>query len=206
MRIQLWWVAAVIVTVAGVAGLARGATPQGSATGGATNDSPPIVVTGAYIRQPSSPDVAAAYFTVYNTTKVADTLLSADTGAGEEATLHSETNGSMTITPNGVVIPAHGSVVFKPTTGHVMIQKLYGALLPGQTVDIELDFANAGQVIVVAPVIGIYAAAPTGAAATSAPASAPASGSTSGPASGTAPAAASSTAPSTPVATTGTSQ
>ena len=31
-------------------------------------------------------------------------------------------------------------------TGHVMIQQLYSPLLPGQTVDIELDFANAGQV------------------------------------------------------------
>ncbi len=125
------------------------------------------MVTGAYVRQPASPDVAAAYFTVYNTTAVADTLVSAATGAGEESVLHTETNGDMIDTPErGVVIPAHGSVVFKPTTGHVMIEKLIGTLLPGQTVDIELTFANAGQVVVQAPVIGIYATPPTGAAAT----------------------------------------
>jgi copper(I)-binding protein len=70
--------------------------------------------------------------------------------------------------PNGIPIPAHGSVVFKPGTAHVMIEQLYGTLAAGQTVDLSLTFANAGVVVVVAPVIGIYAPAPTGAAATTA--------------------------------------
>jgi copper(I)-binding protein len=166
MRPVVLWIAAAIVTIAGVAGLARGAMPQASATAGGTTGSPPIVVTGAYVRQPASPDEAAAYFTVYNTTAVPDTLVSVATGAGEESVLHTETTSGMTVTPNGVVIPAHGSIVFKPSTGHVMIEKLLGTLLPGQTVDISLTFANAGQVIVTAPVIGIYATPPTGAAAT----------------------------------------
>jgi copper(I)-binding protein len=167
MRPLFWWVAAVVVTVAGVAGLARGATPPASSTGGATSQSPPIVVTGAYVRQPASPDVAAAYFTVYNTTGVPDTLVSVLTGAGAVAELHTEISGAMTETPNGIVIPAHGTVVFKPTTGHVMIEKLYGTVAAGQTVDISLTFLNAGQVVVVAPVIAIYATPPAGAAATS---------------------------------------
>jgi copper(I)-binding protein len=177
MRPALWWAAAVVVAVAGVAGLARGATPQAAATGGGTSSSPPIVVTGAYVREPASPDVAAAYFTVFNTTAVPDTLVSAATGAGEESILHLETDGSMTDTPNGIVIPAHGTVVFKPSTGHVMIEKLFGPLLPGESVDIQLTFANAGQVVVSAPVIGIYDNPPTGAAATSS-ASPPATAST----------------------------
>jgi copper(I)-binding protein len=163
-----WWIVAALVMAAGVAGLARGAAPQ-STSGGATRNSPPIVVTGAYVRQPASPDVAAAYFTVYNTTDTADTLVSVITGAGELAAIHTEVNGSMQETPNGIVIPAHGSVVFKPTTGHVMIEKLYGTLTAGQTVDLSLTFANAGQVIVTAPVIGIYATPPAGAAATTGP-------------------------------------
>jgi periplasmic copper chaperone A len=174
MRPAVWWVAAVLVAVAGVAGLARGATPQSISGGGGTTGSPPIVVTGAYVPQPASPDVAAAYFTVYNTTAVADTLVSAATGAGEEAILHTETNGSMTETPNGVLIPAHSSVQFKPTTGHVMIENLLGTLLPGQTVDLDLTFANAGQVVVEAQVIGVYATPPTGVAST--PAATPTAG------------------------------
>ena len=165
-RPSLWSVGAALVTLAGVAALARGAMPQAAATGGAASNSPPIVVSGAYIRQPASPDVAAAYFTVYNTTAEADTLTSVITGAGQQASLHIEVNGSMILNANGVVIPAHGSVTLKPTTGHVMIEKLYGTLTAGQSVNLELDFANAGPVIVAAPVIGIYAPPPTGPAAT----------------------------------------
>jgi copper(I)-binding protein len=168
MAPPLSWVAAAVVTLAGVAALARGAMPQATA-GGATKGSAAIVVTGAYVRQPASPTVAAAYFTVYNTTDKADTLTSVITGAGETASLHSETNGSMTVTPNGVVIPAHGSVTFKPTTGHVMIQGLYGTLEAGQTVNLELQFASAGTILVTAPVIGIYAPAPSGAAVITTP-------------------------------------
>jgi copper(I)-binding protein len=165
-RPPLWSVGAALVTLAGVAALARGAMPQAAANGGATSNSPPIVISGAYVRQPASPDVAAAYFTVYNTTAKADTLISVITGAGEEASLHSEVNGSMVLNANGVAIPPHGSVTFTPTTGHVMIEKLYGTLTAGQSVNLELDFANAGPVIVAAPVIGIYAPVPVGAAAT----------------------------------------
>jgi copper(I)-binding protein len=167
MRPAIWWAAAAIVTIAGVAGLARGATPQSVAGGTGTSESPAIVVTGAYVPLPASPDVAAAYFTVYNTTAGPDTLVSAATGAGEESVLHLESNGSMVDTPSGgVVIPAHGMVAFKPTTGHVMIEKLIGTLAVGQTVDLDLTFANAGQVVVSAPVIGVYATPPTGVAAT----------------------------------------
>ena len=172
MRPAIWWAAAIVVAVAGVAGLAQGAAPQGTGGDTGTSTSPPIVVTGAYVRAPASPDVAAAYFTVYNTTAVADTLVSVASGAGEVSVLHTETNGAMVPTAaGGVVIPAHGTVVFKPTTGHVMIEKLIGTLAAGQTVDLELTFANAGSVVVEAPVIGIYATPPTGAAATSAAAS-----------------------------------
>ena len=44
-----------------------------------------------------------------------------------------------------------------------MIENLYGTLTAGQTVNLELDFANAGPVLVTAPVIGIYAPLPAGA-------------------------------------------
>jgi copper(I)-binding protein len=171
-RPPLWSLAALVVTVAGIAALARGAVPQAAASGGATSNSPPIVVSDAYVREPASPTVAAAYFTIYNTTGSPDTLQSAESGAGRYSVLHTETTGGgMTVTAAGVIIPAHGSVTFKPTTGHLMIENLYGTLTPGQTVDLELDFMKAGPVIVEAPVIGIYANPPSGPAATGAPSS-----------------------------------
>jgi copper(I)-binding protein len=167
-RVPVWWVAAVMVFAAGVVGLARGAVPQAAATGGATSGSAPIVVTGAYIRQPASPDLIAAYFTIYTTTAKTDTLVSAVSGAGALTELHS--GPDMQAAPSGgVVIPAHGSVSFTPAGGHVMIQQLYSPVVAGQSVNIELDFANAGPVVVVAAVIGVYAAVPTGVAATATP-------------------------------------
>jgi copper(I)-binding protein len=42
-----------------------------------------------------------------------------------------------------------------------MIEKLYGSLKPGQTVNLQLSFAKAGEVLVTAPVIAIAAPAPT---------------------------------------------
>ncbi|HYU02250.1 MAG TPA: copper chaperone PCu(A)C [Jatrophihabitantaceae bacterium] len=157
-RARLSAVAAALAGLAGFAGLIRGAVPLAAAGSGSVA-SDPIVVSGAYVREPASPDVAAAYFTVYNTTAADDTLTKVSTGAGADAELHA--NGSMTVTPGGLRIPAHSSVTLSPGKGHVMIERIYGTLKPGQTVDIELDFAKAGPVIVSARVISIGAPAPT---------------------------------------------
>lgn len=164
MRRPSWLsVAAVVVALAGAAALARGAMPQAAATGGATSNSAAIVISGAYVRQPASPDLAAVYLTIYNTTSTPDTLISVTSGSGEESSIHSEVNSSMVENTTGLVIPAHANVALKPTTGHIMIQKLYGTLTAGQTVNLELDFKNAGAILVTAPVIGIYAPVPAGA-------------------------------------------
>jgi len=152
---------AAAVAVVGFAGLIRGAVPQAvsGGLGGAATD--PIVVSGAYVREPASPDVAAAYFTVYNTTGTDDTLISVASGAGESAALMTEdAGGGMQESAAGLRIPAHSSVTLKPGKGHVMIEHLVGTLRPGQYVNLELDFANAGPVNVSAPVIAINAEPP----------------------------------------------
>ena len=152
---------AAAVAVVGFAGLIRGAVPQAvsGGLGGAATD--PIVVSGAYVREPASPDVAAAYFTVYNTTGTDDTLISVASGAGESAALMAEdASGGMQESAAGLRIPAHSSVTLKPGKGHVMIEHLVGTLRPGQYVNLELDFANAGPVNVSAPVIAINAEPP----------------------------------------------
>jgi periplasmic copper chaperone A len=151
------FVAAAVAAV-GFAGLIRAALPQAvsGGLGGAATD--PIVVSGAYVREPASPDVAAAYFTVYNTTGTDDTLTSVASGAGQSAAVMTE--DAMRVSAAGLRIPAHSSVTLKPGKGHVMIEHLVGALRPGQYVNLELDFANAGPVTVSAPVIAINAEPP----------------------------------------------
>jgi copper(I)-binding protein len=159
-----------LVVALGAAGLVRAAMPQSVAAG---NDAPsaagPIVVTDAYVRAPVPPtQIAAAYFTVYNTTGTDDRLVSVETGAGATAELHTVApDGSMSAAANGAVIPAHGTLVLSTGKAHVMIEQLFGPLTPGQTVNIELDFQLAGSINVVAPVIAVGAPAPGGSPAPS---------------------------------------
>lgn len=159
----------VLVAALGTAGLIRGAMPQSLASGSGTPPPEPIVVTGAYVRAPVPPTTsAAAYFTVYNTTSRPDRLLDVTTGAGAVSVLHTiGPDGAMHATPNGDVIPAHGTLVLSTGKGHVMIEQLYGTLRAGQQVNMELDFADAGSIDVTAPVIAVGAPAPTGSASPS---------------------------------------
>ena len=154
---------AVVVAALGAVGLVRGAMPESSAAGPSAAPNP-IVVSGAYVRAPVPPTkVAAAYFTVRNTTGTPDRLTGVVTGAGASAVLHTVApDGSMSAAANGALIPAHGSLVLSTGKGHVMIEQLFGRLVAGQHVNIELDFSNAGPIDVVAPVIAVGAPAPTG--------------------------------------------
>ena len=152
---------AAVVAAAGVAGLIRGAVPQSAAAGPAASASSaataPITVTGAYVREPASPGEAAAYLTMNNTTGTADTLTSVVSGAGAKTEIHAD---DMTAS-GGIVIPPHSKVTLVPGRSHIMLEQLYGPVVAGQTVNLELIFANAGGLIVAAPVIGVTAPVPT---------------------------------------------
>lgn len=151
-----------LVMAVGAAGLIRSAVPQ-QAAASTSSSSAPIVVTGAYVRAPVPPtEVAAAYFTVRNTTNTPDQLTSVETGAGATAVVHAvNSDGSMSAAA-ALTIPAKGSVSLATGKGHVMIERLFGTLRAGQSVNIELDFANAGSVNVVAPVVAVGAPVPVG--------------------------------------------
>jgi hypothetical protein len=164
-RLPLPLIAAVLLSVAGLAGLVRGSGPQAVAsdtadTAAAAGPNRPIVVSGAYVREPANGINAAVYFTLYNTTGVPDVLTAVTSGAGEQASLHTESSGGMQAS-TGLSIPARGSVTLSPGKGHVMIEKLYGPLKPGQSVNFQLTFAKAGQLLITAPVIAVAAPAPT---------------------------------------------
>jgi copper(I)-binding protein len=170
------FVAAAVAVALGVGGLVVGAREQAgrsadaaapvdaAATGGtAVGD---VTVTGVYIRQPASPDVAAAYLSIRNAGAEADSLESAYSGAARRTTLHGQPGvvepGAHTDS-GPVPVPANGSVTLAPGRGHIMLTGLTGTLRPGDRVSLLLRFARAGQVLVEAPVIAIGAPAPGGA-------------------------------------------
>jgi copper(I)-binding protein len=172
-RLPAGYLAAVLAVLLGVAGLVAGARQQGTtadpgaaaAAGGGTTLGA-LTVTDAYIRQPASPDVAAAYLTVRNDGSDADRLSSAYCGAATTTTVHGEA-GAMefgsTAPAVPVPVPANSAVTLSPGKGHIMLDGLTGTLRAGDTVSLLLRFDQAGQVLVEVPVIAIGAPAPGGA-------------------------------------------
>ncbi len=161
-RFPLPLIAAVLLTLAGLAGLVRGAESPATATAGAGSTAAvepqrPIMVSGAYVREPANGVNAAAYLTLHNTTDTPELLTAVRSGAGARTTLHT---GSMRGSAE-LSIPAGGSATLSPGKGHIMIEKLYGPLKAGQSVNFQLTFANSGQLLLTVPVIAVTAPAPT---------------------------------------------
>lgn len=144
--------AAVALVVLGAAGLVRGNLPQHAAVAAAPGQ---LTVSDAYVVAPVPPTkLAAAYFTITNTTGRPDRLLAVQTGAGSTAVLHLFQGGTMVVQSHPTV-PAHGRVVLRPGRGHLMIGGLFDTLTPGQDVSMTLSFERAGTVGVTAPVVQV---------------------------------------------------
>jgi len=172
-------VAAVLAVVLGVVGLVVGARDSAGRNAAGTaapspTPAPPVngttvgnlTVYDAYIRQPASPDIAAAYLTVRNEGDTADRLSSAYCGAAGTTSVHADSaamqpGDSARSTP--LRVPAGATVSLTPARGHIMLDKLTGTLAAGDTVSLLLRFDKAGQVLLDVPVISITAPAPGGA-------------------------------------------
>ena len=135
--------------------------PLRTRSSAATSPSPAV-----YVREPASQDVAAAYLSIRNSGRTADSLESAYAGAAERTTLHGQPG---VVSPGAhadsgpIAVPAGGVVTLAPGRGHVMLEGLTGPLRPGDRVSLLLRFAKAGQVLLEAPVVAIGAPAPDGA-------------------------------------------
>jgi periplasmic copper chaperone A len=168
-----------VAVILGVAGLIVGARDNaGQSAAGAAAPSPApappangttvgnLTVYDAYIRQPASPDVAAAYLTVRNDGSAADQLSSAYCGAAGTTSVHADSaamqpGDEAKSTP--LQVPADATVSLTPARGHIMLDNLTGTLKAGDTVSLLLRFDKAGQVLLDVPVISITAPAPGGA-------------------------------------------
>ena len=140
------------------AALASG--PRGSASIGH------IKITGAYIPQPATPSVAAAYFTVTETGSQGDVLLSATSVPASQASLMQETEsganaGTMTDITGGLAIPANGAVDLGPGGYHLMLTNPASPLTAGGSVTLTLRFKHAGTVTLEVPVTSLLSDALT---------------------------------------------
>ena len=173
------FVAAAVAVILGVTGLivgARNDAGQNAAGAAAASAAPAPPVDGTtvgnltvydpYIRQPASPDVAAAYLSVRNDGSSPDQLSSAYCGAAGTTSVHAD---SAAMQPGDEAkstplrVPANATVRLTPAKGHIMLENLTGTLKAGDTVSLLLRFDKAGQVLLDVPVISITAPAPGGA-------------------------------------------
>jgi len=177
--LPMGFVAAAVAVLLGVGGLvvgARDGAGQNAApAAGAARPTPApvngttvgaLTVYDAYIRQPASPDVAAAYLTVRNDGSTPDRLSSAYCGAATTTSVHADSAAmqpGQEAKSTPLVVPADSTVSLTPAKGHIMLDKLTGTLKAGDTVSLLLRFDKAGQVLLDVPVISITAPAPGGA-------------------------------------------
>lgn len=116
----------------------------------------PLTISGGYIPQPASPDVAAAYLTITNTGAAADVITKITTNVTSSVMAMTETTGngvgSMTEL-RSVTVPAHGQVTFTPGHAHLMLENPTQRLRPGQQVQLAITFRRLGMVVVMLPVV-----------------------------------------------------
>ncbi|WP_430381147.1 copper chaperone PCu(A)C [Streptomyces actuosus] len=109
-----------------------------------------LSVSGAYMPQPVS-DMAAGFLTVANDGGAADRLTSVTSDVAGSVTLH-ETVGTSMREAASLEVPAHGRLVFRSGGSHLMFEMLKRKPKQGETVDVELHFAESGTVKVAIPV------------------------------------------------------
>jgi copper(I)-binding protein len=122
-----------------------------------------ITVSGIYLRQPASPDVAAAYLSMRNAGRTDDALVSVYSGAATTTTLHAGADDGAMTASGPITVRAGATVALSPGQGHIMLEGLTGPLRAGDKISLLLTFRSAGQLLVEAPMIAIGAPAPGGA-------------------------------------------
>ncbi len=138
--------AGVVVLVAAAALVAWAAVP-----GAARGSAPRLRVEGAYVPQPASPDVAAAYFTVVNSGGAADTLTGVRSDVSGDTMVHRTVGERMQMVSDPPV-PAHGRLVFSPGGYHVMIDKPVRRLRAGDHVTLTFTFRRSAAITLRVPV------------------------------------------------------
>ena len=114
-----------------------------------------LEIHGAFAFAPPTPSEAAAYFTVVNHGRVADTLLDVSSPIARSGMLHQQVpdGGRVHMEPVAVpVIPAGDSLVMAPGGTHLMLVNLESLPQAGSSIVVRLRFARAGDVTINVPV------------------------------------------------------
>ncbi|MEU5631533.1 copper chaperone PCu(A)C [Streptomyces rishiriensis] len=110
-----------------------------------------LSVQAAYIPQPVSTTMAAGFLTIVNKGDAKDELTSVTSSTAGQVTLH-RTVGSSMEQVSSLDVPAHGQLVFKTGGNHLMFEMLKSKPVQGETVTVQLHFADSDPLKVEMPV------------------------------------------------------
>jgi copper(I)-binding protein len=154
-------------SASGICAAAAGLPPHQVASPGAAPGKPVIAgdlqVSAAWARATVAGAPGAAYFTVTNRGKRADTLLGATSPAASSLMFHRtmQSNGVAHMRPAGALDIAPGAVLkVEPNGLHLMLDGPRQPLAAGTRIPLVLQFRRAGSVTVQVEVIPIAAAVP----------------------------------------------
>ena len=98
---------------------------------------------------PPGAKTGAIYLTLRNSGNEVDRLVGVEGDIGDHLAVHSHVmaDGMAQMRPvDGIDIPAHGQVEFKPGGYHIMVMGLHGPLIAGQQAKVTLILQKAGRV------------------------------------------------------------
>lgn len=124
-----------------------------------------ITVEDAWSRAtPPGVDIGVGYLTIRNDGDASDRLLSVKTSVAESSEVHQSkmTDGKMEMrpVPDGIPVPAKGTVTLEPAGYHLMLMGLKAPLAKGSTFTGTLTFEHAGTIDVTFQIEGMGASAP----------------------------------------------
>jgi copper(I)-binding protein len=109
-----------------------------------------ILIRNAYVAGPGIRGASLPLYTsLFNTSPVAERLMSATTPAATSVEVASGRAGSSA----AVLVPPNNGIIMQPGTGSLKLVGLTGKLPVGNTILLTLTFARSGQVTLAVPVV-----------------------------------------------------
>ncbi|MFJ6748034.1 MULTISPECIES: copper chaperone PCu(A)C [unclassified Streptomyces] len=115
------------------------------------DSAPKLKVSGAYMPQPVTQDMAGAFFVIKNTGGTADKLTSVTSDLAKDITIHKTVGNKMEEVPS-LEVPADGELRLARGGNHLMLMGLKNKPVEGDKVTVELHFKTADPVKVDVPV------------------------------------------------------
>ena len=108
--------------------------------------------SASYKNESTGKYMTGAFMTISNSSDADITLEGGSSSVAGIVEIHEVINGEMTAMPNGLVIPANGSVKLRMGGYHVMLLELDHELKPGEEVTFTLRFSDGTSQEITAPV------------------------------------------------------